>query len=230
MIKVLFIGNSFTYYNDLPAMTAELSAKAGTEILAESVTKGGWFLRKFADPEDEMGQELRRVYPREEWDYIVLQEQSLCPAANPEEFLASVEALRAFLKPRKKFLMYQTWAYEDGSEKLKNTGMEYGAMRDGLKAAYEEAARRTGAACVPVGSAFSLCRDRYPAIVLYREDHFHPSPEGTYLAACLFVHELTGIRPEALSSPEGLEEGTAACLRLIAGEIAGSRAGTGTVS
>ena len=48
-MKLLFVGNSHTYVNDLPAMFMQLCQAAGENVYTHSVTKGGWRLRQYAD-------------------------------------------------------------------------------------------------------------------------------------------------------------------------------------
>lgn len=50
MKKLLFVGNSFTYYHDLPAMLEKLSCAAGYSIQTAAVTKGGWYLSAMPIP------------------------------------------------------------------------------------------------------------------------------------------------------------------------------------
>ena len=40
-LRILFIGNSHTYYNDMPNMVAEKSRKEGINRLATSTGRGG---------------------------------------------------------------------------------------------------------------------------------------------------------------------------------------------
>lgn len=72
MLNILFIGNSFTFVNDLPKMLETVAADAGIEIAATSVLKGGAYLHQFADLEHELGQRLCETYPTKKWDYIGL--------------------------------------------------------------------------------------------------------------------------------------------------------------
>src|SRR5262249_59875398 len=69
--RVLFIGNSYTYFNNLPAMFAALAASAGYDVQTEMVAPGGWRLKDHW----EKGEGLALLRERR-WDYVVLQEQS----------------------------------------------------------------------------------------------------------------------------------------------------------
>lgn len=218
MKRVLFIGNSFTYFNDMPLFFEQLANDAGFDVHAVSVTKGGWYLHQFADPENDMGKELRSVYPRHQWDYIVLQDQSFNPAGDPEDFLASVRSLRA-LMPQGRFVFYQTWPYEPNTAKLASVKTSYDDMYAGLRDAYTQAAREHDGLLVPVGDGFHLVWQRKPELSLYMPDAFHPNLAGSYLAACLFFGCLSGISPLTLSTPKKLDESKAKYLRELAQEL-----------
>lgn len=213
--NILFIGNSFTFFNDLPLMLEKLTAAAGEEIHTEAVLRGGAYLHDFVNPEDEIGQKLREVYPTREWDYIVLQDQSFNPAGNPEDCLRSAAALCSMMKGNARFLFYSTWAYEDGTEKLSGTGMTYDEMLAALTETYQEAAEANGGIRVPVGAAFAKLYREHPEIILYEPDNFHPSAAGSYAAACLFYKAVTGNSPENLGTPEGVNECDAMLIREI---------------
>ena len=105
---------------------------------------------------------------------------------------------------------------EDGTEKLQGTGMTYQQMHEALRDACRQAAKQQNALLVPVGDAFRLCHDTRPEIGLYMPDHYHPSPEGTYLAACVFFAALSGRDPRTLDGIPDIAPDTAATLRSIA--------------
>ncbi len=219
MKHILFVGNSFTYYNDLPAVFARLCAAAGHDISVGSVFKGGWYLSRYADAQDEMGAVLRSEYPTQPWDLIIWQDQSFNPVGDRANFLAAAKELCTAFPARSGHAFFQTWAYEDQSEKLSGTNLTYDEMHDGLKYAYMQAARENGAICVPVGDAFSLCYHTRPDIALYVYDHFHPNHNGTYLAACTFYACLMNESPLALITPEMVQPDAAAVLRQIAHDV-----------
>ena len=157
MKKLLFVGNSFTYYHDLPAMLEKLSCAAGYSIQTAAVTKGGWYLERYADPDNEMYPLLHETHEQRAWDMIVLQDQSFSPAGHPERYLAAVRTLCSQLPCRERFVIYQTWAYEDGTEKLQGTGMTYQQMHEALRDACRQAAKQQNALLVPL-SACAMIR------------------------------------------------------------------------
>jgi len=212
MKTVLFIGNSFVYYNDLPAMVQQIS---GGELVCGSVTKGGAFAHQYADPDHELGARVRQTLQSGKWDCVVLQDQSCNPAKDPADCLTAMAVLSALTGDAQRFF-YQTWAYRDGSKKLHSSGMDYETMYGKLKQTYAAAALENNGTLVPVGDGFRQVKLQHPQIDLYNADNFHPSPAGTYLAACIFCGMLMGADAETLSDIPELDHNICAKLRAVA--------------
>ena len=216
MKKILFIGNSFTYFNDMPAIFDALCEASGDKMQVESITKGGWYLHQYADPENEMYPAIVKA-AQQEWDYVVLQDQSFNPAGNKEDFLSAARKLAALFPCREKLVFYQTWAYEEGSVKLASTGMSYEQLYEGLRDSYRQAAEEMNALCVPAGDAFRLFNDQYyNKFTLYRADAFHPNLLGSYMIACTFYAVITGKTPLDCITFPGVPVEHAASLRKLA--------------
>ena len=82
-MKVLMLGNSFTFFHDMPGILASL---LNAEV--DSVTRGGAYLYQHIDPSDELCTITHKLLTEEKWDYVVLQDQSQGPITHPEEFAA----------------------------------------------------------------------------------------------------------------------------------------------
>ena len=196
-LKVLFIGNSYTYFNDLPQTLAKLAASATPPLTIETgrfLIGGATLQRHWRE-----GKALELVR-QGEWDYVVLQDQSMLGGVDNEEpHVASPAALLEFArlfnaeirKSRARTVFYLTWAREGHPE-----------LQARLTDAYRTAAREMSALLAPVGLAVMSARILNPAMPFYRADHSHPSPAGTYLAACVFYAVLTGRNPVGLPSAE----------------------------
>ncbi|MBE6615983.1 MAG: hypothetical protein E7631_11855 [Ruminococcaceae bacterium] len=208
-MKVLFLGNSFTYFSDLPAMVQWMADKAGIDLQTDSVTRGGAYLHQFADPADEMYERWLRIYKKETWDAVVCQDQSFHPVKSPAELHQAALDVQSLCRPGQKMVMYQTWAYKDGSDMLADTGFTYHEMLTRMTASYADAAAAVGGDVTPVGQTFAQVYALHPEIELYNPDGYHPSPAGTYLAACLFLAVLTGHSPLYFPIPDivSVEEG-----------------------
>lgn len=176
-MKVLMLGNSFTYFHDMPKMVAAL---LGEEV--DSVTRGGAYLYQMLDPTDELHAQAMDAIHRQKWDYIVLQEQSNTPVLKPELFHPSVKKLCEIIRENgAKPVLYASWAYREGSEKLASTGLSYAEMDKAMCESYHKAAEENGALVADVGKAFTELRlwiDPYE-----KTDDYHPSEAGSVLAA-----------------------------------------------
>src|SRR5262245_28467415 len=171
-LKVLFIGNSYTYVNDLPATIAEL-AKAGKQrpLVHDRETPGGCTLEKHWKD----GKVVKKIHA-DKWDWVVLQEHSLRPLTNRELMFDYGEKLQGEIRAEKaKTLLYMTWARQDKPE-----------TQRGLTQAYVDLAGKLAARVAPVGAAWEKALQDDPKLVLHTKDKSHPSKTGTYLAACVF--------------------------------------------
>lgn len=210
-MNILFLGNSFTYFNDMPAM---LSALSGKTLECDSVTRGGARLSEYANKDSEVRQKLDALLSAgKRYDFTVLQEQSLLPAKEPETMLESIRNIVSLI-PDTRFVLYQTWSYARGSEKLADTGFSFEEMTERLASAYGTAAEELDLELVPVGSAFAEAERR--SLALYCDDCSHPNPDGSYLAACLFYRAFTGRNVAGLETLPDVSADKAHELRLIA--------------
>ena len=178
--RILFLGNSYTYFNNLPALVSEL-ARAGQQCKVETrmVAPGGKRLKDHW--ESSAAHEALNSQP---WDFVVLQDQSMLGTHLYFEGNARVagdEVFRpyalAWANEVRKYhatpIFFLTWA-------RRTTPDDQAA----LNYAYIHAAKLTRAVVAPVGLAWARVRERDPAFDLYYRDGSHPSPAGSYLAAC----------------------------------------------
>ncbi len=205
-MQVLFIGNSFTYFNDMPYTFLNMAKTVDPDARVESVAYGGYTLEQYCDETTEVGKQVISKIVSYEWDYVVLQEQSLLPCTDPDKFVSSVKKLSHIISQiGAKVILYQTWAYEEGSEKLSGTGMTYDEMADALKRAYERAASESAATVAPVGDVFArVSRSDYVTRLLNSNDNYHPSTSGSYLAACIIFRTITGKSAIGLPCPSNV--------------------------
>ena len=138
MKNILFIGNSYTYFNDMPTeYFAKIAESAGAGVNVTAVTKGGWTLEKHADENTEEGARIAAAFRENKFDFVVLQEQSLRPAVDPEPFFAAVRTLFEKAKSNgAKVVLYSTWGRKAGSEKLAEHSMTHESMTEKLANAF----------------------------------------------------------------------------------------------
>lgn len=186
--KLLIIGNSYTFCNDLPRLLQAMADADGTPLEVDSYTAGAMSLRGFLDsPQHAAG---RRKLENGDYNYLLLQDQSQTPAYNPDETLNSVRRWCEIARRHKtKTILFLTWAHAteaDGKIKLQT------AMQDDTSLTYCKAAIANKARVAPVGEAWRRWYIKHPGDPLHVKDMSHPTPEGTYLAACVIYSTLTG--------------------------------------
>jgi hypothetical protein len=195
--RVLFIGNSYTYFNNLPQIFAKLAEDGGQgHVETSMVAPGGWRLKDHWEKGS-----ARKLLDAEKWDFVVLQEQStlgLSYWVNGKEHVNSDAVFRPFAekwavavhKKGATAVFFLTWAE-------KNTPEDQPA----LNAAYARVAKGTQSVISPVGPAWKVVRRDNPGIGLFSESHgSHPSPAGSYLAACVFYATIFHRSPLGLPS------------------------------
>ncbi len=220
--KVLFVGNSFSFYNNgIHNHTASLVRASG----GWQAGKNRYRLLTLSGAKLSEHQGILKGYlssTENVWDIVVLQGHSSEPL-EPEEQTGFQEAATALVEEIRasgaKPLLFMTWAYGNQAE-----------MIGGLSKAYRNLGDALDISVVPVGEAFAKARTEMPEIdlyvddvrgvkdgqIVYRKARKHPSQAGTYLAGCVFYAAITGNSPVGNIYRAGLPEETAFRLQQIA--------------
>lgn len=172
-LRVLFIGNSYTFYNDLPVQLQQIAASMGEgrAIKTERVVVGGRSLKQHWEDTVALA-----AIKRGGWDYVILQEHSLGALNAPDTMRKYIRLFDQEIRNIGAYtVLYMTWARQHRPE-----------SQDTIARVYSSIGREIKALVAPVGLAWQRVRHEYPAIVLFDPDGTHPSPEGSYLAACVF--------------------------------------------
>lgn len=179
-LRVLFIGNSHTYYNDMPYLFQQLAQWAsGAAVEVVLLAQGGWSLGQH------LGEEERFNIRYGRYDYIVLQEVTH-PFPGAEALLEQAGALGAWIAHTgARTVGYMTWAEQGRPEDQAR-----------LTEAFRALAREQDVLLAPVGLAFQSLRES--GIGLYDADGRHASPAGSYLAACVLLAAILGEDPAGL--------------------------------
>lgn len=215
--KVLFVGNSFTYYNDglhkhyanlLRAADLHNPDRSNLRMMTYSGS-GLW----------EHGAALQSAVTNDRWDAVVMHDYSNGPIAQRERFVAASDELSAIARKQgAEPILLMTWAYANQPD-----------MTDSLARAYTQRGKELGAIVIPVGLAFAAATDQQIANLysadlrtyekgqpVYAKTVKHPSLAGTYLAACTVFAALTGQNPEGLVYTGGLDVKIASALQRVA--------------
>jgi len=191
-MKILFIGNSFTARNDLPGLLTEMAASAPQPktIVTEQVLANGASLRQHWNA----GVAAEKIRSGG-WDFVVLQEQSTLPIKNATRFHENVRLFDREIKAHgAQTVLYLTWARQHAPE-----------TQAALTGAYQAIAHEVGALIAPVGEVWEAVLEKEPGLSLHDKDGSHPSPLGSYLAACVFYAMLFPNDPVGRSGAERLK-------------------------
>ncbi|HNY01074.1 MAG TPA: PKD domain-containing protein [Bacteroidales bacterium] len=227
--SALFLGNSYTYVNNLPVLTAALAHYSGDSLWFGSHTPGGYTLgwQPIAHATDTSS--LHKI-AQGGWDFVILQEQSQTPAITRLRdscmFPASI-ALRDSIKaanPCARVLFYLTWGRRFGGIQCfapnycspNFTG--FSQMQDSLTHSCKMIADSLAGWIAPAGEAWRYVITT-TGMVLHDADDSHPNLKGSYLTACVFYDVIFGKPSAGNSFTAGLDPDTAAILQLAADSI-----------
>jgi hypothetical protein len=215
-LRTLWVGNSYTYENDLPSMVAQLAAADGARRFDPvQECPGGFTLKQHWDSGEDT-----RLLAGSHFEWMVLQDQSQEPSFDlsvlETDLYPYVTQLDGAARDAgTQAILFLTWGRQQGD--LENVpGDTYDAMQDRLIRGYETIAARLHVPVAPVGIAWRTTLQQQPSIGLYQSDGSHPSAAGTYLAACVFFQMLYGKSAVGNAFTAGLEAGTAGALQQIA--------------
>ncbi len=221
-LRVLFIGNSYTYVNDLPTLIERLADAGGRKIETDRHLVGGCTLEQHVRDK----KAIEKIRARN-WDFVILQEHSLQPILNRESMEKYARIIDGEIKQRgAKTVFYLTWARENipqmqegasivaspdyakamyrlsgpaAGNDFERWGQQHErGLADGLNGAYFAIASELGSQVAPVGMAWKNALTKNPKLELYQPDKSHPAVKGSYLAACVFYATLLGKSPVGL--------------------------------
>jgi hypothetical protein len=201
--RVLFIGNSLTAANDLPAMVEAIAKANGARIATRTIAFPNYSLEDHWNRGD-----ARRAIAEGGWRFVVLQQG---PSALPESRALLVEYATRFAaeaaRVRARTAFYMVWP---ASARVFDF--------DGVKLSYAAAARETGGIFLAAGEAWRAAWKRDANFALYGPDGFHPTPLGSCLAALVIYEGLT-VKPAARPAPGLAAEGDWRVLREAAASV-----------
>jgi PKD repeat protein len=219
--KVLFIGNSYTSYNNLPKMISDAAKTTGDTLIYDSQTLGGYSLKVHS--------QNATVYSKmrsNTWDFVTIQAQSQEPSfglnqVRTETFpyakiLAdSIRSTNSCAKP----LFYMTWGRKNGDPQncqFVSWLCTYEGMDDSLASRYTYMANVNEGMISPVGRVWRYIRTNNPAIELYDTDGSHPSAAGSYIAMCAFYTTIFHKDPTAITFDYTVKAADAQIIRAAA--------------
>jgi len=202
-LNILFVGNSYTYYNDMPTQIfAPIARAAGYDVTVRALTEGGHHLWEFADEQDAQGKILRSLLKTQwqKYNVVVIQEQSNTPISNPARFYTGVRDLKELIlshNPNAEIVLYATWGYQTGHESLTKYGKTTQEMEMKLRAAYTAIAEELGLKVAYAGAGMTYALE-HSSVGLYNADRTHPSLAGSAIAAWTIFSTIFRVHPDSV--------------------------------
>jgi hypothetical protein len=221
-LRVLFVGNSFTFENSLPRLVHKLAAAdpGRPPIYSVEYALPGWTLEQASHDRG-----LERLLADVHWDVVVLQEQSQLLSFPEEQWQRETYPYAHKLDDEiraagAQTLLFMTWGYRLG-DRRNYAHDTYSAMQARLESGYTQLGNELPATVEPVGRAWAEALRRDPDLQLWADDGKHPSLLGSYLAACVFYATLSRRDRSRSRFTAGLNPAEARFLQSVAAEVAG---------
>ena len=188
-LRILFIGNSLTYENDLPGLVEQLGrSDPSRPTTVSSVAFGGYNLEDHWNRGDALA-----AIRQGGWDLVVLQQG---PSALPESRDNLIEWSGRFAGEIRKVgarpALYMVWPPLDAA-----------ADWDAVTGSYAAAAEASHAVLFPAGEALRAAYNANPGLPLFAGDRFHPAPLGSEGAALVIYSVAANVSPVGLTARAG---------------------------
>ena len=212
--RVLFLGNSLIFFNDMPKIFEDLCTYAGIPVEVDSVTQGSCTMSLLATTQTSIGAQAQAKLTSEEWDYVIIEPSRRATPFEDTVYNAELDAAVVLddlaQAAGAETLIYSVWGLNKGTTGVyQQTG--YDSIKIGEHAITRSAhcnymsyfgekvsERLGGRKIIRAGYAFENSIAQYPSTNLYHTDDQHPNPTGSYLVACtiydtMFGEEVTGV-------------------------------------
>ncbi len=196
--RILFVGNSLTYTNDLPGMVERLGRLDGRRIETHMLALPNYSLGDHLDAGN-----VQKL-ARERWDLVVLQQGPSSLEESRRDLIRDSKRIAALFKDTR-VAMLMVWP-----------ARQYAASWDRVIESYTLAAQAVNGVVIPAGVAVRSAAK----LRVLGEDGFHPSMAGTYLAALVTYRAIVGPLPATIERPETARKVAGAPLALDERELA----------
>ena len=184
-LKVLFLGNSYTYVNNLPQLIHDIALANGDTLVFDSNCPGGHTFNNHFNNATSISKINSQA-----WDNVILQAQSQEPSFSPAQveaqtlpYAIKLDSIIQHNNNCTETVFYETWGRKNGD--ASNCGSyppicTYLGMQDRLRASYKLFADTTKSVMAPAGEAWRKSIALNPSLELYSSDQSHPSLERSY--------------------------------------------------
>lgn len=221
---VLFIGNSYLAFNDVPGLFGEFAKEAGEGVFVRSNLLLGHALAYFA-----ADVQTTLLLRERDWDFVVLQGGARGaaypghsgPGPGGDDIgpaLSELKRKATELSPETVVVYMLPWAYEDGVLWIEGETDDYAAMQLKIRTNALTWAEQMDLRLAPVGMAFYEVLTEWdpPLHFLHDTDWHHATKNGSYLTAATLFATVFPQSVTELAYDWELEQNLARDLRTVA--------------
>lgn len=184
IMKILFIGNSHTFMNDMPRLVSDMIAHmTGQDCQAVMLAYPGRSL-KWHMEEEYFSERFNILHGG--YDFCVIQEQAHPMTDEDSTVKNAAKIIELCAKAGTVPVIFETWAEKAMPEHQAE-----------MTRRYRDLAKKTGALLAPIGEVWETVLKEHPEVDLYWKDGEHASPAGDYLISAVITKTITGSSPDA---------------------------------
>lgn len=225
-LSVLFLGNSHTFWHDVPQLTSDLAMSNGDTLHYEANTPGGCTIGHPQNGHLYNSVSLALIDSLD-WDYVILQEHSLFAVIDyyrDTYMYPGAKALDSLIKLNNACtvtIVQVIWGKKFGGEHCIGPNCtivfeDFEHMQDSLTAEYLRLGDSLSFTLSPAGPAWKQSITNGDPIELFDPDQSHPNLAGSYLAACVHYAVLFQKSPVGIQFTGGLSLSDALYLQEVA--------------
>lgn len=222
--RILFIGNSFTYFNNMPQIVKAIADSADIPVITGMHAPGGISVGDTAQGSmaHMNNPALFSLIRSKKWDYTVIQDNQGRFVRDSAVFPGASRVVQGHLNIMDsvkknndcaKIILFGGWAWKNGMPPFGNTGIEciqrilvnYCVLNDTMKETI-----------APIGTAWIKAVNYLPAVNLWDPDDAHPSYAGSYLTASVIFSTIFNQAAKSFSYTGSLSPSVAYNLRAFA--------------
>ncbi len=173
-MKLLFIGNSHTYFHAMPYQCRALLEALHEQAHISQVVAPGKSLQWHGTNPETM-----QTLLYDHWDHVILQ-QATHPFAGTKPLIKGIKTLLQLMPPKQSVWLYKTWCEQ-----------EIPHNQAKIDRAFASASTNLAIPVIPVADAWHEVEQRDTGHNLYDADRQHANQSGSYLTALCIIRALT---------------------------------------
>ena len=191
--EILFVGNSFTFFWNLPSIVEKMANERNLEWNVVQSTASGATLKQHWFEKKKLT--TKQLILNNTFSKVIFQDNSKYPIVAIDTTKKYHSKFKELASSGTETYIYSTWMYPKIENKSRDLLEQNIVEKNLIESGIAELSK-----LVLVGKAFDKFKLKYPKYNLLAEDFKHQNPNGTYLAACVIFSTLSNQSSIGLSN------------------------------